>query len=142
VQAEKGAAMDVTNCRVTGCAFGIVALDAGPVKVKDCKIKGQKRSGVVLKSLETEAGTAQLSSNIILENTEAGIIVQGKGCNPDVSGNQLGPNGMLDVVVENGARGRYSKNTLMSRLEDGANHFMAPGSEVQWLENIVQPAMR
>jgi serine/threonine protein kinase len=142
VQAEKGAAIDVTNCRVTGCAFGIIALDAGPVKVKDCKIKGQKRSGVVLKSLETEAGTAQLTSNIILENTEAGIIVQGKGCNPDVSGNQLGPNGMLDVVVENGARGRYSKNTLMSRLEEGANHFIAPGSEVQWLENIVQPAMR
>jgi hypothetical protein len=106
-----GAALTLTDCISEANTVGIGARNAGAVSLTGGRSTGNSLHGVVIES-DSKSGTVLMSGMTVKSNAGVGLFVAGAEMKPDVAGNDFGPNGQLDILVRNGASGRFAKNTL------------------------------
>ena len=144
IQAQNGAAMTLTGkSSVLKCTRGVVTLDAGRVTVENSRISNNALHGICLTAPKGDAGVTRLEGNDIGGNAGTGLFVEGSAAKPAVIRNRFGPNGQLDIIVNDGG-GQFAENTLTSPPDpenDGRNHYIKPGSAAVWdASNRMEPA--
>ena len=135
VQAENGGSITIENSRIGKNTNGFSGLNPGTVEIRKSKIRQNLLHGIALESASAGAASVvQIDGNTINNNGQAGIFVGGSALKPDVTGNDIGPNGH-DLCVQDGAGGRYEKNVLRTKDEP----ILADDPAVLQRENQMAP---
>ncbi len=134
-----GASATLTDCIHKGNIVGFGARNAGAISLTGGQAGNNATHGLVIES-DAKAGSILISGMKIRSNPGVGLFLSGTAVKPDVADNEFGPNGQLDVLLRDGAGGRFTKNTLHTGPDFKAFIDATPDWQANNTEQAIAPA--